>query len=264
MKTSSSALTPGDRTAGATIRIDAVSRVWDGGNVKPTLQIATTKTPDGEVLGLYRHDADFSIRVNHQELMTSRAHESELELARLGCARIRERQSPTLLIGGLGMGYTLREALDLLQPGASVIVSELIAEVVTWNREFLGELNGHPLRDPRVTLKLGDVMAVIQKAEHAFDAILLDVDNGPEALTSAGNDRLYSRPGLQACMRALHAKGCLAIWSGAIDNAFEKRLRQESLFFRRIHVPAYKGARALSRCIWLISRDPRSLPAASA
>jgi spermidine synthase len=192
--------------------------------------------------------------------MTSRAHESELELARLGCARIADRQNPTVLIGGLGMGYTLRETLDRLQPEATVVVSELIADVVSWNRNFLGELNSHPLRDPRVELKLGDVTRLIQESEHAFDAIMLDVDNGPEALTSAGNDRLYSREGLQACMRALHAKGCLSLWSGSIDNAFEKRLRQENLAFRRFHVAAYKGGKARSRCIWVISRDVRSLP----
>ena len=228
--------------------------------MKPTLQIAAAKTPDGEVLALYQHDADFSIRVGNQELMTSRAHESELELARLGCARIAERPNPVVLIGGLGMGYTLRQTLDLLQPDASVVVGELIADVVMWNREFLGELNNHPLRDRRVTIKLGDVTRLIQQSEHAFDAIMLDVDNGPEALTSAGNDRLYSREGLQACMHAVHAKGCLSIWSGSIDNAFEKRLRQENLAYRRFHVAAYKGGKARSRCIWVISRDVRSLP----
>ena len=228
--------------------------------MKPTLQIAATKTPDGEVLALYQHDADFSIRVGNQELMTSRAHESELELARLGCARIAERPNPVVLVGGLGMGYTLRQTLDLLQPDASVVVGELIADVVMWNREYLGELNNHPLRDRRVTVKLGDVTGLIQQSEHAFDAVMLDVDNGPEALTSAGNDRLYSREGLQACMHAVHAKGCLSIWSGSIDNAFEKRLRQENLAYRRFHVAAYKGAKARSRCIWVISRDVRSLP----
>ncbi len=228
--------------------------------MKPTLKIATTKTPDNEVLTLYQHDADFSMKVGCQELMTSRAHESELELARLGCVRIAARQNPTVLIGGLGMGYTLRQTLDLLQPEATVVVSELIADVVLWNREFLGELNNHPLRDPRVVLKVCDVMGLIQQSEHAFDAIMLDVDNGPAALTAAGNDRLYSRGGLQACMRALHAKGCLAIWSGSIDNAFEHRLKQESLFFRRFHVAAYKGGKARSRCVWVIARDPLSLP----
>lgn len=228
--------------------------------MKPTLQIASARTPDGEELTLFKHDADYSIKVNRQELMTSRAHESELELARLGCARIAARPNPVVLIGGLGMGYTLRQALDLLQPAASVVVSELIADVVAWNREHLGELNGHPLRDPRVVLKMGDVQRLIQQSEHAFDAIMLDVDNGPEALTSAGNDHLYSREGLQACMRAVHAKGCLSIWSGSIDNAFERRLRQENLAYRRFHVAAYKGAKARSRCIWVISRDVRSLP----
>ena len=228
--------------------------------MKPTLQIASTKTPDGEVLALYQHDADFSIKVNRLELMTSRAHESELELARLGCARIKDRPNPTVLIGGLGMGYTLRQALDLLQPAATVVVSELIADVVSWNREFLGGLTNHALRDPRVVLKLGDVTRLIQQSEHAFDAIMLDVDNGPEALTAAGNDRLYSREGLQACMHAVHIKGCLSIWSGAIDNAFERRLKQENFFFRRFHVAAYKGGKARSRCIWVIARDPLSLP----
>ncbi|MDD4019224.1 MAG: hypothetical protein PHV28_14925 [Kiritimatiellae bacterium] len=228
--------------------------------MKPTLQIAAARTPDGEELALYKHDADYSIKVNRQELMTSRAHESELALARLGCARIQGRPNPTVLIGGLGMGYTLRQALDLLQPDASVVVSELIAEVVAWNRDFLGALNKDPLRDPRVVLKLGDVTGLIRQSEHAFDAIMLDVDNGPEALTSKGNDRLYSREGLQACMRALHAKGCLSVWSGSIDSAFEKRLRQENLFSRRFHVAPYKGGKARSRCIWVISRDPRSLP----
>lgn len=228
--------------------------------MKPTIQIATARTPDGEELVLYKHDADYSIKVNRQELMTSRAHESERLLARLGCARIQERASPTVLIGGLGMGYTLRQALDLLQPHASVVVSELIAEVVVWNRDFLGALNHDPLHDPRVVLRIGDVRELIQQSEHAFDAIMLDVDNGPEALTSKDNDHLYSREGLQACMHALHAKGCLSIWSGSIDNAFEKRLRQENLFFRRFHGAIYKGGKSRSRFIWVISRDARSLP----
>jgi spermidine synthase len=154
----------------------------------------------------------------------------------------------------------LRQTLDLLQPEATVVVSELLPDVVQWNRDYLGELNNHPLRDPRVVLKVCDVMNLIQQSEHAFDAILLDVDNGPEALTAAGNDRLYSRQGLQACMRALHTKGCLAVWSGSIDNRFERRLQQENLHFRLFHVPVYKGGKARARCVWLISSDPRSLP----
>lgn len=228
--------------------------------MKPTLKIAAAATPDGEELALFRHDADYSIQVNRQELMTSRAHESELALARLGCARIRERPSPAVLIGGLGMGYTLREALDQLKPGASVTVGELMPVIVEWNAAYFGALNGHPLRDPRVTLALGDVAALIRRSEHAFDAILLDIDNGPAAFTAASNSQLYSPEGLQACMRALHAKGCLSIWSVSADPAFERRLRQAQLFFTRVPVPAYRGARTLSRHIWVIARDPRSLP----
>jgi len=229
--------------------------------MKPTLKIATATTPHGETLTLFKHDADFSMKVGGQELMTSRAHESELELARLGCARIAARQNPTVLIGGLGMGYTLRQTLDLLQPGATVVVSELIPEVVQWNRTYLGELNDHPLRDPRVVLKVCDVMRLIQQSEQAaFDAILLDVDNGPEALTTPGNDRLYRREGLLACRRALHAKGCLTIWSGTIDATFERRLKAANLFFRIVHVPIYKGGKARARCVWMIAGDARSLP----
>ncbi len=229
--------------------------------MKPTLKIAAARTPDGEELALFRHDADYSIKVDRQELMTSRAHESELELARLGCARLRERPDPAVLIGGLGMGYTLRAALDVLKPGATVVVSELMPAIVEWNENYFGELNGHPLRDRRVTLRLGDVAALIRGAEHAFDAILLDIDNGPRAFTSESNGRLYGGEGLQAIMRALTAKGCLALWSVSGDPAFERRLQQARLFFRRVPVPAYKGARSLSRCVWVISRDPRSLDA---
>jgi spermidine synthase len=231
--------------------------------VKSVEQLACAKTPDGETLTLCRLGEDFSIQVGRQELMTSRAHESECELARLGCARAQRQPNPAVLVGGLGMGYTLRQALDLLGPTASVVVSELIAEVAEWNRTFLGELTDHPLQDPRVDLRIGDVQEIIRASEHVFDAILLDVDNGPAAFTSAGNDRLYSRQGLQTCLRALHPKGCLAIWAGSADSAFEKRVRQENLFYRCCPVPAYKGARTLSRYVWLISRDPRGVPPAA-
>jgi len=179
--------------------------------VKPTVKIASAQTPDGESLELYGHEEAYSIRVNRQELMTSRANESERELARLGCARIKGHPKPVVLIGGLGMGFTLRETLDLLNPRATVIVGELMPEIVDWNRRYFGELADHPLRDARVTLKLGDVMRVIRTSPHTFDAILLDVDNGPEAFTVAGNDALYSREGIEACWLPIrHLKdGCV-------------------------------------------------------
>jgi len=228
--------------------------------MKPIELLATAATPDGGEMTLVRQGEVFSIRVDRQELMTSRAHESELELARIGCARIAERQAPTVLIGGLGMGYTLRQTLDLLQPEATVVLCELMPEVVRWNREFLGGLAGQPLRDRRVKLEICDVMRVIQRSAQAFDAILLDVDNGPEAFTAAGNDRLYSPSGLSACFRALHAKGCLCIWSSSADPGFARMLERRQIAFRCIAVPAYPGARSLSRHIWVLSREPRSLP----
>jgi spermidine synthase len=208
---------------------------------------------------LYKHDGEFIITVDYQDLMLSRSHESELQLAQLGCARVAAHRNPTVLIGGLGMGYTLRQTLDMLQPQATVVVAELIPEVVRWNRDYLGELTNHPLRDRRVTVKVGDVVEVIRQAPDAFDAILLDVDNGPNAITDRGNDRLYSREGLQACMRALHAKGSLAVWSSMFDRPFERRLRQENLHARCFDVPAYKGAKSNACCVWVASRERRSV-----
>ena len=124
--------------------------------MKTTQQIASARTPDGETLALLEHDGEYSIQVGRQELMTSRAHESELELARLGCAQIRARPRPTVLVGGLGMGYTLRGALDALPGGATVVVGELMPEIVEWNRRYFGALSGHPLKDRRVQVRLGD------------------------------------------------------------------------------------------------------------
>lgn len=227
--------------------------------MKPIVPIAVTKTPDGRSLALCRHDRDYSLMVDRQELMSSRANESERVLARLGCARIAARQDPTVLIGGLGMGFTLRETLDLLQPRARIIVAELLPEIVRWNREILGELNNHPLRDPRVTVRVVDVIDLVRQSKHAFDAILLDIDNGPAAVTSAGNDWLYGRAGIQACLQALHAKGCIAIWSATVEPCFERRLHQEGLHVARYGAPAYKGGKSGARQIWIASRDPHSL-----
>ncbi len=228
--------------------------------MKPTIQIAETKTPDGSPLALFEHDGDFMIRVNGQALMSSRAHESELELARLGCLRIKERQNPRVLIGGLGMGYTLRQTLDMLNPLAEVVVAELLPEVVRWNRERFGHLTDHPLRDKRVTMKTCDVLKIVRKSPHGFDAILLDVDNGPDAMTDAGNDKLYGRKGIQTLLGALHEQGCLSIWSATIDRSFERRLQQERLHVRQFRVAAHKGGKTRSRCIWVASRDAQSLP----
>jgi spermidine synthase len=222
--------------------------------------LASATTPDGKELVLYKHDADFFISIDRQDLMNSRETESELELARLGCARVSAHRNPTILLSGLGMGYTLRQALDMLQPGATVVVAELMPEVVAWNRDWLGELTGHPLRDRRVVVKTGDVCELIRGTESAFDSILLDLDNGPEALSGAHNEWIYSREGIRACARALHERGCLAVWSVSVDPRFERRLQQERLESRLFRVRSHKGGKSKTRCIWVAARDRRSLP----
>ncbi len=229
-------------------------------DLKPNVKIAETRAPDGSPVVLYRHDGDFIITVDHQDLMLSRANESELELARLGCASLAGQPRPAVLIGGLGMGYTLRQALDMLQPKAAVVVSELLPEIVRWNHEYLGELTNHPLRDPRVEVRVVDVAEIIRQSPDTFDAILLDVDNGPNAMTDVRNDHLYSREGIRSCMRALRQEGCLAIWSAVMDPPFERRLGQENLCVRCFRAPAHKGAKTHHCCIWVAARERQWLP----
>jgi spermidine synthase len=228
--------------------------------MKPKTRLATARTPDGFEMHLYQHDRDFSITVDGYELMNSRQHESELELARLGCAALTRNAAPNVLIGGLGLGYTLRQALDMLGRNATVTVAELLGEVVEWNRTFLAELNGHPLKDERVHLRVGDVVEVVSQAEGQFDAILLDVDNGPHALADAGNQRLYSRDGICACRRALRNRGCLGVWSAEPNKGFEQLLVSCGFLVRRYRAPAYKGSKSQSRFIWLASEDKALLP----
>ena len=228
--------------------------------MKPSVRIATARTPNGGEMVLYQHDRDFSIKINGKELMHSRQHESELALARLGCAHLAGRKAPSILIGGLGMGYTLRQALDMLSPHAQVVVCELLEAVVEWNREFLGGLNGQPLGDERVDLKTGDIVELISCSKSRFDAILLDIDNGPGAITDSGNRRLYGREGIRACRHALREKGCLAVWSAEPSKKFEHLLMSCSFHLRRFRVPAYKGSKSQSRFVWVASEDKIILP----
>jgi spermidine synthase len=228
--------------------------------MKPTQKIASTHTPDGTEMVLYQHDQDFSIKVSGHELMNSRQHESELELARLGCAHLKVRNAPTVLIGGLGQGFTLRETLNMLGPHAKIIVGELLADVVDWNREYFGELNGHPLKDERVHIKVGDVFGTISHAEKSFDAILLDIDNGPSAMTDSRNQQLYTRKGIEACRHALRERGCLAVWSADASKPFEQLLMRCGFHVRRFRVPAYKGSKSQGRFIWVASENKGVLP----
>jgi len=202
-------------------------------------------------LRLYRRGKEFSIRVNGCELMNSRAHGSEDALAELASAKIADRPCPRVLVGGLGMGYTAAAALARLGPGSQVVVAELVPAVVRWNRGPLAGLAGHPLRDARVTVQEVDVAAILRTERRAFDAILLDVDNGPDGLSRKGNDWLYSQAGLDAAYAALTSKGVLAVWSSGPDSAFAKRLSRAGFEVDEVRVRA-RGSRGGGRhTIWL-------------
>jgi spermidine synthase len=181
--------------------------------------------------------------------MNSRVHGSEDALAELACQKLADRPHARVLIGGLGMGFTLAAALQQLGPGAEVVVAELVPEVVTWNRELLSALAGHPLEDPRVTVYEGDVGQLIGAERDAYDAILLDVDNGPEGLTRKENDSLYSPAGLRAALAALRPRGILGVWSITPDQPFSKRLKQAGFNVEEIRVRnRHGGGRYM---IWL-------------
>jgi spermidine synthase len=192
--------------------------------VKPTELLGETEAPDGTHIALTRQDREFIILAGGKPLMSSRMHGSERALATLGCRHV-PRREPRVLIGGMGMGFTLRATLDGLPGDATVVIAELIPAVVEWNRGPLGALADHPLRDRRVRVAVGDVGETIRAARGAFDVILLDVDNGPDAFTAAGNAGLYDDSGLAAAVRALTPGGVLAVWSAWEDRKFEQRLK---------------------------------------
>jgi spermidine synthase len=205
-------------------------------------------------LRLYQRGAEFSIKVaGRGELMNSRAHGSEDALAEHACARLTDCTRPRLLIGGLGMGFTLAAALRQLGKQAQVVVAELVPAVVEWNRGALGACAGHPLDDPRVSVRTCDVARLLVAEQQAYDAILLDVDNGPEGLTRNENDWLYGEDGLNAAYAALRPQGVLAVWSAGPDQAFMQRLRKVGFEVDEVRVRAHgtKGARHI---IWLARR----------
>jgi spermidine synthase len=202
-------------------------------------------------LRLYQRDAEFSIRVAGQELMNSRVYSSEDALSELGCARIKQRKRARVLIGGLGMGYSLISALDQLGEDASVVVAELVPAVVSWNRGALGHLARHPLRDPRVVVREADVGEVMREARAAYDAILLDVDNGPEGLTRESNDALYGAAGLRAARGALRARGVLGVWSAGTDRGFRLRLQRTGFDVEEVPVRARGAGKGSRHTIWL-------------
>jgi spermidine synthase len=222
------------------------------------LDMAQVSGSSGE-LCLYKRGEEFSIRVGNCELMNSRVHGSEDALGELACARIADRPRPRILIGGLGMGYTLSAALRGLGAEGQVVVAELVPAVVAWNRGPLGELAGHPLQDDRVTVREIDVAQIIQAEMGAYDAILLDVDNSPKGLTKEGNDWLYGLSGLREACAALRPGGVLAVWSAGPDQAFTQCLRKVGFKVEEVRVRA-RGARGGARhTIWIAERAAQPL-----
>ena len=204
--------------------------------MKPVETIAEAKTHDGQSLVLYHRDGVFQIRVDGMELMSSRAHGSEAALAQLTRDALRGMPAPRVLIGGLGMGFTLRAALDCFPPKATLVVAEVFPEVVTWNRGPLAHLARRPLDDRRVRLRQADVARVLE--EGPFDAVLLDVDNGPQAFTLEANARLYQAHGIDRARQTLADKGVLSVWSAGDEPAYERALVRGGFQVRRVRVPA--------------------------
>lgn len=186
--------------------------------------IAEAQTPDGTTITLTRHDREYLIMAAGKPLMSSLMHGSEQALATFGCRHV-PRDEPRVLVGGLGMGFTLRRTLDLLPHDAVVVVAELVPAIVEWNRGLLGPLADHPLKDRRVRVEVRDALETLRDSPATFDAILLDVDNGPAAFTDAGNASLYDDAGVAAARTALRPGGVLAVWSAWEDRRFQQRLK---------------------------------------
>lgn len=197
--------------------------------MKRVERLGEATAPDGSVLTLYRHDGAYSIRVDGEELMSTRRHHSEDVLAELVCAPLREQMGARVLIGGLGLGFTLRAALRSLAADARVVVAEIVEGVIRWNRDPALGLASDALADPRVDLRHDDVANVLAVNPGAFDAVMLDVDNGAAALTTRGNAGLYRAEGIRRAMAALRPGGRLAYWSAGEDPAFETALRRAGL-----------------------------------
>lgn len=218
--------------------------------MKPRELLATAQIPGGDELRLYKRDTDFIIALGGNELMSSRLSGSEEALALLTCDRLQNQESPHLLIGGYGMGFTLRAALARLGPQARFTVVELIPDIIEWARGPMADLAANCLDDPRVELIMRDVSRAIAATGRRFDAILLDVNNGPDGLVREENNHLYSLLGLQEAKRALKPGGVLAIWSAAPDERFARRLKHAGFQVEEVMVRAGRGGKGARHVIW--------------
>jgi spermidine synthase len=233
--------------------------------MKRHVLIDTAPLPQGGALGLYEDGEDLTIRIEGgpgAPLMSTRMHGSEDALGRLACERVAGRAKARALVGGLGMGFTLRAALDALRPDARVVVAELVPGVVTWNEGVLGERASWPVRDPRTEVRVTDVAKVLKSEPLGYDAIMLDVDNGPDGLTQVRNDWLYTRAGLDVAHQALRPAGVLAIWSAGADDRFATRMRKAGFAVEDVKVFAH-GNRGTRHTVWLGAKQAGRGPRAS-
>ena len=226
--------------------------------MNPWQLLGRAQTPGGGAdLVLYQRDSEFSLKADNRELMNSRVHGSEEAMARLGCQDLAKHPGARVLIGGLGMGYSVRMALDILGEDARVVVAELAPAVVEWNRGVLADLAGRPLEDRRAELHEADVVQLIRAARGDYDAIMLHVDNGAEAMVRKGNNWLYSLPGLSATYAALRRGGVLATWSAGPQPAFVRRVRRAGFEVEEFKVRARGGSNrrgGAHHVVWIATR----------
>ena len=219
--------------------------------MKPRVKLAES-TFTGGILSLSEHDGSYSISLDGKELMHSRANASELLLGSLGVARLGNETNGRVLIGGLGLGFTLKAALESVGNETTIEVAEMIPEVIEWNRTYLKNLNGSLLDHPQVETRRMDVTRLIQEAKpNTYDAILLDVDNGPNAMVADTNASLYSKNGIRSICRALKNEGRLVVWSAGPDQGFEKRLEQGGLQVEAVRAKAHAGAKSPSHLLYM-------------
>lgn len=220
----------------------------------PRELIDVARIPGGDELRLFRRGKDYMIVLDRNELMSSRMSGSEEALANMSCDRIAGRPAPHLLIGGYGMGFTLRAALKALGADATLTVAELVPQIIEWARGPMVDLAAGCLDDPRVVLVEADVALVIADAKATYDAILLDVDNGPDGLVRNANDRIYSATGLAAARAALKPGGVLAVWSAGSDASFTRRLRDAGFAVDEVAVKARSNGKGPRHVIWFATR----------
>ena len=225
--------------------------------MKPFRTLGQTFTPDGSRFSLHEHDGDYFLKLNGRQLMSSAAASSELLLAQVPCELLTNEPEPRVLIGGLGLGFSLKRVLELTGPGAKVKVAELLPEVVAWNREFLGAVNGRLLDDPRVKVVTDDVYRVIQNAAKGYyDAILLDVDNGPTSFVQQKNARLYNRRGFSLIARALKPTGKVAFWSACPEPGFIECLARAGFTAEAVPAKAHERAKRAAHVIYVAGLAP--------